>query len=148
MLDHRAYVIAFAQRMGPTAPNERILVGFELAFDAIWQRARISLGDITLTAIGNRVLHSAIEQYPALSALKVSGAGLDVRDLHLRVERFEPQALREGLCFVLVEMLTVIGKLTSEILTSALHAALATVLATDGSQETDGLIERKRTHDS
>ncbi len=136
MLDHRACVDALIERMGPDLPADRLLAVFEAAFNAIWRRAGVTLGNVTLTAIVNRVLYSATEQFPALSALRLGSDGIDCHELAGRLDRLERQPLAEGLHFMVVELLTVIGSLTAEILTPALHAALATVTVAEGCVET------------
>ena len=54
---------------GTLAPDALVNV-FERALDALWRRAHISLGQLTLMAIVDRVLHQGAEKYPHLSALK------------------------------------------------------------------------------
>lgn len=135
MLDHRACVDALIGRVGPELPPERLLAVFEAAFNAVWQRAVVTLGTVTLSAIVNRVMHSATERYPELTALRLGSDGLDGRELAKRLDRLERQPLAEGLHFVLVELLTVIGSLTAEILTPALHGALAAPTGAEGSLE-------------
>jgi hypothetical protein len=147
MLDHRACVDALAERVGRQLPPDRLLNVFEAAFNALWRRALVTLGDVTLTAIVSRVLYVAAERYPALSALKLTSGGLDCTELNQRVADLERGPLTEGLHFVLVELLTVIGNLTAEILTPALHEALATVTAANECLAPDGAIARERTND-
>jgi hypothetical protein len=147
MLDHRACVDAMAERMGIQLPPGRQLNVFETAFNAIWRRARVTLGDVTLTAIVDRVLYIAAEQYPALSALTITSDGIDCAELNQRVARLERDELAEGLHFVLVELLTVIGHLTAEILTPALHQVLSAVTEAEECLPPDGAIARERTHD-
>ena len=46
---------------------------------ALWNRANLTLGEVTLTAIVDRVLYSAAEQFPPFESLKVEPAGIDFR---------------------------------------------------------------------
>jgi len=111
---------------GLTPPALRRLL--EVAFGALWTRTMTTLGEVTLTAIGERVLYTAAERFPVLSSLQV----VPTRGIELRGA--EPQAppseseLREGMRFLLVELLTVLGSLTAEILTPELHAQLRGVV--------------------
>lgn len=148
MLDHHACIDALITRTGDQLPPLRRLRVFEAAFNTIWRRARITLGEVTLTAIFNRVLHNATEQFPELSALKVASDGINCRELERRLDGLERPALAEGLRYVLVELLTVIGSLTADILTPALHEALSTVTEAEGCQREDGENLRERTHDT
>jgi hypothetical protein len=101
-----------------------LIRAFEAAFTALWQRVHLTLGEVTLGAIVERVLHNATEQYPVLASIEITTAGL-------RCESLETQTgLRHGdvadaVRFVLVELLTVLGNLTGQILTPALHAELS-----------------------
>ena len=57
-------------------PVDAQLEAFEAAFDAIWRRAHRTLGDVTLTAIVDRVLYLARERFPMLGSLEVGETGL------------------------------------------------------------------------
>ena len=100
----------------------------------LWQRSQLTLGDVTLTAIVDRVLHLAGEQFPALGSVALSEAGLSWREPPAGAD---PARLAEGIRFVLVEFLTVLGNLTAEILTPALHAELSGQPASSSSHPTD-----------
>lgn len=127
MKDHGACVEALLGDF----PTERLFSVFEAAFNAIWQRALISLGNVTLSAIVDRVLYNAAEQHPLLSALKLLRDGVDCRELSRKIGPLEQEPLAPSLRFVLVELLTVIGRLTAELLTPAMHEALSALGAAD-----------------
>lgn len=136
--DHSTCVNAWMERTAKGLPPERLLQVFEQSFAALWRRAHQTLGDVTLTAIVDRVLYVAAEQHPLLSALKVEETGLRVQDLHERaagLEHDRVSEVSEAVRFVMVEFLTVLGNLTSEILTPALHAELSNVPAEGGHDE-------------
>jgi hypothetical protein len=96
------------------------------ALSALWDRAHVTLGDVTLDAVFHRVWSTAVREHPVLAPFNRGSAGhLEIPDLvGTRVEDLRP-AVR----FVLVECLAVIGRLTAEILTPGLQAALSTVRA-------------------
>ena len=107
------------------------LAAFDEAFAAVWRRAHRTLGGVTLAAIADRVVYLARERFPVLSPLEVRENGIRceaIRDAEL-ASRAD---LLEGMRFALIELLTVLGRLTAEILTPALHAELAKV----GSEKT------------
>ncbi|HEX7600673.1 MAG TPA: hypothetical protein VF316_03670 [Polyangiaceae bacterium] len=93
---------------------------------ALWRRSVVTLGEITLWAVVDRVLYMVSETHPFLSTLTVEKTGL-------RFDGFREQGgaldanLRPAVRLVLVEFLTVLGHLTDEILTPALHAELSKV---------------------
>jgi hypothetical protein len=95
------------------------------ATDALWERAITALGSVTLTAIIGRVFHGAESKYPFLSHAHGKNAARRV-ELE-RIAAVPAAELIEGMRFVLVELLAVIGRLTAEILTPELHAALQDV---------------------
>ena len=93
--------------------------------DALWECAVTALGTVTLTAVVSRVFHRAETQYPFLS--KAHGKTAAHRIEPERIAAVPAAQLIEGMRFVLVELLAVIGRLTAEILTTELHAALQQV---------------------
>jgi len=125
--DHRARVDAWMERATKEAPPERLFDAFESAFGAMWRRARVTLGDVTLTAILDRVLYTAAERFPSLSSLEMDATGLRTDKFRQGAGGLQRDQLGEGIRFILVEFLTVLGNLTAELLTPALHAELAKV---------------------
>jgi hypothetical protein len=125
--DHSACVNAWMDRSAKGLPPERLIQLFEQGFAAMWRRAHRTLGDVTLTAIADRVLHRAAEQFPTFSALKVDATGLQCKELRERAGSLQHDQLAEGMRFVLVEFLTVLGNLTADVLTPALHSELSKV---------------------
>lgn len=104
--------------------NNTPMTGLLLAgLRAIWQRARPSLGDVTLAAIVQRAIHTSERRHPELAQL-----GLRVTDAGA-IELTNPSTprvdLHAAVTSVLVEVLHVLGELTAGALTPALHAALA-----------------------
>jgi hypothetical protein len=122
--NHGACVNAWMDRSVKGLPSEQQLHVFEQGFASLWQRAHLTLGDVTLTAIVDRVLYTAVEQFPILSPLTVEATGLRSQELQGRAASLRPDELVGAIRFVLVEFLTVLGKLTAEILTPALHSEL------------------------
>jgi hypothetical protein len=111
---------------GRAASSSALLALFADAFRALWARVHPTLGDVTLTAIVERVLHNAGEACPLLAPLRVDPTGaIRADDIALDGGDAERGDLRDGVRFVLVELLTVLGSLTAEILTPDLHRELA-----------------------
>ena len=78
MLDaarHADRVDAWLRRSGKDRSPEALLELFEAGFGALWARATITLGEVTLTAIAERVLYNASEKFPLLSSLEVEPTG-------------------------------------------------------------------------
>jgi hypothetical protein len=126
---HAACVDAWLERSGKGLSSESLLRLFEAALGALWTRTKTTLGEVTLTAIAERVLHNASEKYSLLWSLKVEpSGGIQCRELRERIGSVEASELREATRFVLVELLTVLGNLTAEILTPELHAEIYNVV--------------------
>jgi len=111
---------------GKLSQSELIDV-LERALDAIWRRAHMSLGEVTLMAIVDRVLHQASEKFPHLAALKVDTNGVNVGELRASAPALDVKLLEESIVFLVAELMRVFGTLTGEILTPGLHAELRKV---------------------
>lgn len=110
-----------------TLSQEELVNLYERALDALWRRAHMSLGEITLMAIVDRVLHAGAEQFPPLGVLKVETSGVQFGELRLTAPGLDPATLDESLALLVAELLRVFGTLTGEILTPGLHAELLKV---------------------
>ena len=131
MLDaarHADRVDAWLRRSGKGRSPEALLQLFEAGFGALWARATTTLGEVTLTAIAERVIYNASEKFPLLSSLEVEPTGgIRCGALRVQIGSVADPRLKEAIRFVLVEFLTVLGNLTAEILTPELHSELARI---------------------
>jgi hypothetical protein len=125
--EHSACVNAWLERAARGLPPERLLQIFEQGFAALWRRAHQTLGDVTLTAIVDRVLYTAAERFPLLAGLKINANGIHCEEIRAGAGSLHHDELAQGIRFVLIEFLTVLGNLTAEILTPALHLELSKV---------------------
>ena len=83
--NHAAYVEAWLERAakspkGRSLPPATLVLLFERAMGALWQRAEVTLGEVSLSAIVDRVLYTASETYPFLSTLKIDRTGIRFDD--------------------------------------------------------------------
>jgi hypothetical protein len=123
-IDHQAAVTEWLQRVAQERSVESLIQAFEDMFTALWQRSHLTLGEVTLTAIVERVLHIATEQFPLLSSVEVEASGPRFQELRSRAGLPRDQVMA-AIRFVLVEFLTELGNLTAQVLTPALHAELS-----------------------
>jgi hypothetical protein len=124
---HQACVDAWlGQRAKGLAP-EAVLDLFNQGSAALWTRSRTTLGEITLTAIAERVVLVSVERHPFLAPLVIEQSTGIQAPHTCAAEAGALGRLQAGLRFVLVELLTVMGNLTAEILTGELHAELSSV---------------------
>ena len=138
---HVACVEAWVHRAANGPARAHLIGSFERAVNALWRRAEVTLGVVTLTAIVDRVLYTASERYPLLSTLKVEDAGVRFDEFREQGAATHDGYLVEAARFVLIEFLAVLGNLTAEILTPALHAELSKVTVEDGE---DDAVKRAR----
>jgi hypothetical protein len=116
-----------ASRISP----EDLAGPFEQAMTALWHRTHVVLGDITVAAIVDRVLYNATEKYSVLGSVKLDASGINFEEFRQKAGSIPDRELKPAIEFVLVELLTVVGNLTAEILTPALHSELSSVNAKD-----------------
>lgn len=120
--DHRHCVDAWLARCASESSSSCV-DAFERAIAALWGRAGLTLGEVTLTAIVDRVLVNTAAAHPAFESLCLEAGGR-VRCDELRAASSELAEVRAGARFALLELLTVVGNLTAEVLTPALHEEL------------------------
>jgi hypothetical protein len=122
---HDTCVTAWVERRLRGVSSEQQIEAFAQDFDALWQTAHRTLGDVTLAAIVDRVLHTCARRFPLLASLQLGPHGLLLEGLRKEAATAEPAQVLTALQAVMVEFLTILGNLTAEILTPALHQQLA-----------------------
>jgi len=122
--EHQLTVDAWFERVVHLNSAEALIHAFERVFAALWERSHLTLGEVTLTAITERVLHTATERYPVLASIEITTSGLRCQSLRTQ-QGLHLGEVTEGIRFVLVEFLTVLGNLTAQILTPALRSELS-----------------------
>ena len=137
--DHQERVEAWLAHAGGGASSPALVALLQGALDALWRRAQQTLGDVTVRAIVSRALVTASSRHPLQRALMVDAEGVScaalahvvgaARPAPAAIGPADPAAVRAAVHDVLVEVLTVLGDLTANILTGALHDALMTVTA-------------------
>jgi hypothetical protein len=133
---HATCVEEWLGRSSPDHSSAALVAHFETALHALWVRAETPLGAVTLTAIADRVLSLATEKFPLLAGLEIEApGGIHCRALREQAGSIDPSVLRAAIHHVLVALLTVIGTLTAEILTPALHAELSRPAAEPSASE-------------
>ncbi len=125
--DHSACVNAWMERLTTGLPPDRWIHAFDRAFAVLWRRASQTLGEVTLRAILDRVLYNATEHFAILSHLEVGATGLSCAELQEHASSVSAESLADGIRYVMVEFLTLLGNLTAQILTPALHAELSSL---------------------
>jgi hypothetical protein len=125
---HERAVDAWLDGLPDGLPMEDVVDLFRQACGAIWRRAELRVGEVTLLAIGDRVLHDARNHFPDKPAcIDVAASGFQLDALCDAKHKFDAAGCRGVLRFVLIDFLRILGRLTAEVLTSSLHAELRTV---------------------
>ena len=120
--EHQHTVDAWLERLAGRS-TEELIRACETAFAALWQRTNWTLGEVTLVALVERVLYTAKEHYPLLASVETTTSGLRCESLTTQ-PGLRRGDVAEAIRYVLTEFLTVLGNLTAQILTPALHAEL------------------------
>jgi len=96
---------------------------------AIRRKSLVTLSNITVTAVIDRILLECKERYPVLSAITSDSEGLHFNKFYDHMMDLKPEEVQEALQELLIELLDVFGKITADILTKNLHQELMTVTA-------------------
>jgi hypothetical protein len=122
---HAVEVDAWLARALSDRSSDGLVQQFGKTLHALWARTQPKLGEVTLSAIAERVLYNASERFTFFSTMTVeSPKGIQIADLADRIAHVPEAEQIAGIRFLLVELLTVLGNLTAEILTPELHAEL------------------------
>jgi hypothetical protein len=113
---HRAFVESWLRRRSSIAPP---LLAAQ-AVQAVWTRARRSLSDLSLQALGRCALDAAAREFPALADARVGPRGFELDSL----SQSNTDELLAALGGVLVEFLGLVEATSGAILAPALEAEL------------------------
>lgn len=136
---HAAVVDAWLERSAKDLSPELRLRLFDAVLGALWNRIITTLGEATLTAVAERMLSDAAGAFPFFANLTVEPAhGFQCGRLREQIDTVPVAELNAAFRFVIVEFLTVLGRLTAEILTPELHAELLHVALPQPAHRTRG----------
>jgi hypothetical protein len=102
----------------------------ELGILTLEQTASRTLSNVTLLVIIDRVIRQCIPKHPVLSYISLESNSLSFEN-RPEIDSSKALELMEALRFLLIELLTVLGRITAEILTKALHYELLKVTWTE-----------------
>jgi hypothetical protein len=120
---HQKVVAAWASRVGSPTDAVAFIRLHQTALTAVWNRANVTISEVTLAIVADRAVFTSQEKFPWISVLKAEESGINLDVLfESSVDRAE---LGKGLQCLITEFLTVMGGITEEIITPALHKALS-----------------------
>lgn len=124
---HKDVVKSWIEKNVQGLRSEQLLRIFSSAILAVQQRCLETLSTVTVQVVFDRVLHEGLEKFPLLSHIKIEAHGLELSGLDHNIENFNQTEVSEALGYLLEEFLTVVGNITSEVLTAPLHKELMNV---------------------
>lgn len=124
---HRDVVKIWEEKNVRGLRSDQILKIFGTAILAVEHRCLETLSQVTVEVILDRVLHEGLDKFPLLSNVTIEAGGLNLSGLDRKVENLNPEAVTETLSYLLIEFLTVVGNITSEVLSVPLHKELMKV---------------------
>lgn len=125
--NHKEQVKLWEERNAPDLRDEQIIKIFENAILTVERRCLVTLSNITVQVVLDRVLHEGHLKYPPLSFITVELEGLNFSGLNHHSENYKIEEMKDALRYLLIEFLTVIGNITSDVLTLPLHKELMEV---------------------
>lgn len=116
---------------------------FIKAIQAVEQRTLMTLSNVTLSAILDRVLNQSTDRFPILTEVRIGIDGLNFEELLNKSKHTKPEELLEALRFVLIELISVLGSITADILTTALQKELTKVTSNSQKSSTKHVSEER-----
>lgn len=124
---HKELVGLWEEQNTRDLSEEQLLQVYGSAFRAIEQRCLATLSKVTLDVVLDRVLHLGTEKFPFYSDITIESSGFGFKNLTQKNDKYRIEDLRAGLSCLIEEVLTVIGNITSDVMTESLHKELMKV---------------------
>lgn len=122
---HQQLVTAWLKKAGRGLTSAQLADLVENAIAAIWVAARVSVNDVTLTAILDRTLVNAADAFPWLPELPLGENTVDASAL--REPGFPKARAVKAVEHVVTDFIAIIGNMTAETLSPILHEELRKV---------------------
>lgn len=123
-ITHKELVSLWEEQNTKDLRKDQLTQLYEIAFQAIERRCLATLSKITLEVVLDRVIHLGSEKFPLLSEVTLEPTGLSLKGLNQKNNNYKTDELKVGLSYLMREILTVIGKITSDVLSESLHKEL------------------------
>ncbi len=112
---------AWLEQATKNLPAKKIVAVFSHALKALSRKASRSLNQLTLMAIVNRVLFQCKDKFPLLQNLKVDSTGINFDQYQFQLEQADAEELKESFRYLFVELLSILGDLTADVITSGIE---------------------------
>jgi len=124
---HKELVNLWEEKNTKDLRDEQLIQVYGGAFQALESWCLATLSRVTINVVIDRVLHLGSEKFPILSLITIEPSGLSLKGLIQNIKNYKTEEIREAFSYLLVEFLTVIGNITSNVLTASLHKELMEV---------------------
>ncbi len=128
-------------------PADRLIILYRNTFQVIYKRAVVTLSEVTIEAILDRVVHKIQQRFPFLAQVKIDSKTKPLEVLFSELTDKKPTEMTEVFKFFLIELLTILGNLTAGILTPPLYKELAKIKresAEESKNRTQNLTQKTR----
>lgn len=107
--------------------TDQIIQVYGCALLAIEQRCLATLSSVTIHVVLDRIIYQGLERFPFFKEISLEPTGLSLNNFIQKKELYDLKDINTAFRYLVVELLTVIGNITSEVLTVALHRELMEV---------------------
>jgi hypothetical protein len=121
---HAHAVGVWLQKISSSLTPEQFVNAIEEVFDNLLDKTQITVSEVTLSAVLDRVLYNSCVKYPILNELKLDDAKLNFGGFKKNLKSASQSEIKEAFQYFVTEFLFVIGNLTGEILTPMLYSEL------------------------
>jgi hypothetical protein len=104
--------------------QEELLLAFEKAFNRLLDGTRISISEVTMDAVLDRILDNCAESYPMMNQVFIEKTRFNFDDLRSELSKHHDEEIKSAFHYLITDFLFVIGNLTGELLTPQLHLEL------------------------
>jgi hypothetical protein len=124
--DHAKTVADWESRHGSGLTQKQKILLFEKALRAIEERTCQTLSRVTLAAVIDRLLHMGQDRFPILADAQLESFTFNFQAIN-ESEAHGSEEHLAALRYLLIELLSVLSRITANILVAPLHQALAQV---------------------
>lgn len=124
---HQNIVSIWEEKNIKNLSTDQAIHVFGNALQKIEHRCLVTLSSVTVHVVLDRIIHGGIEKYPILKDVTIEVDGLNFKNIFQKKDHYEIKEINNAFRYLLIEFLTVIGSITSEVLTAPLHKELMEV---------------------
>ncbi len=124
---HQSIVISWEEKNIKNLRTDQAIHVFGNALQQVERRCLVTLSSVTVQVVLDRIIHEGIEKYPILKEVTIEVDGLNFKNISQKKDHYDLKEINSAFRYLIIEFLTVIGSITSEVLTAPLHKELMTV---------------------